>query len=376
LRKLNFAQIFQLNPGLIRSRVNWPWKMKNRHNCSRPDGQSVTKGVFESEQFARRCEPNKSPRTTKTQTNRMKGKPSMKNKLMSGNFADGMNFKRPCWLALFAGLGMMVVGYDAYYGMFPYGTNGQVATDYTWQMLVDNGLFLLMVVGAFGFVASLTWWFVTAIEFRRRGSRPRPAVALSALSVLGVIIALCLCAGNLQAQDDNGGGPGGPPPGQPGDGGPGGPGDSGGNGGPGGPPPGAFGNGGPGGPGGFDPAQFQQRMMEQTRQSLNVTNDDEWTAIQPLVQKVMDARREAGGPGGPGGPGGRGRSGAQASSEQQALQKAIDADAPKTQIKDALASYRAARKDKRAKLEAAQTNLKSVLSIKQEAQAVLLGLLP
>ena len=311
----------------------------------------------------------------------------MKNKLMSGHFADGMSFKRPCWLALFTSLGMLLVGYNAYYGMFPYGHAGQVKVN-TSQTLMENGSFLLMVVGAFDFVASLTWWFVAAIKFRRRGSRPLPAVALFALSVLGLVTALCLCGGNLQAQDDNGGGPGGPPPGQPGDGGPGGPGDSGGNGGPGGPPPGDFGNGGPGGPGGgFDPAQFQQRMMDQIRQSLNLTNDDEWAAIQPLVQKVMDARREIGGggmgmpgPGGPGGPpggpGGRGGPGAQASSEQQALQKAIDDAAPVPQIKDALAKCRAARKDKQAKLAAAQTDLKNVFSVKQEAQAVLLGLLP
>ena len=199
------------------------------------------------------------------------------------------------------------------------------------------------------------------------------------LAALGLAAALCLCGGNLQAQDDNGGGPGGPPP----DGGPGGPGGPGDNGGPGGPggPPGDLGNGGRGGPGGnFDPAQFQQRMQEQIRKNLSVTNDDEWAAIQPLIQKVMEARRGAGpgggmGPG-PGGPGGRGRLGPQASSEQQALQKAIEDDAPAPQIKAALAKYRAARADKQAQLAEAQTSLKNVLSVKQEAQAVLLGLLP
>jgi hypothetical protein len=182
------------------------------------------------------------------------------------------------------------------------------------------------------------------------------------LGVWGIIAALSLCGGSLLAQDDNGGGPGGP--GGPGGGGPGGP-------------------GGPGG--GFDPAQFQQRMLDQTRQNLDVTNDEEWAVIQPLVQKVMEARREAGNGGGPGGPGGRGGPGgpggpggfgAQASEEHQALQKAVDEKASVAQIKDALAKYRAARKDKQAKLEAAQANLKKVLTIVQEAQAVLMGLLP
>jgi hypothetical protein len=149
-----------------------------------------------------------------------------------------------------------------------------------------------------------------------------------------------------------------------------------------------------GGPGGnFDPAQFRQRMMEQVRKNLSVTNDEEWGAIQPLIQKVMDARREAfmgggmgmgmgpGGPppgGGQGGPppdGGRGGFGPQPSAEQQALQKVISGNAAVPQIKDALAKFRAARKDKQAKLEAAQADLRNVLTLKQEAQAVLMGLL-
>ncbi|HUD83985.1 MAG TPA: hypothetical protein VMQ67_10805 [Candidatus Saccharimonadales bacterium] len=176
--------------------------------------------------------------------------------------------------------------------------------------------------------------------------------------VLGVIAAIWLCGGSLLAQDDNGGGPGGP------------------------------GGGGPGG--NFDPAQFRQHMMDQVRKNLNVTNDDEWSVIQSLVEKVMDTRREAGngggmgmgGPGGPppdggpGGPGGRGGFGPQASDEQKALQKAVDDNAPAPQIKVALAKYRAARTDKQAMLAAAQANLKSVLTAKQEAHAVLMGLLP
>ena len=58
-------------------------------------------------------------------------------------------------------------------------------------------------------------------------------------------------------------------------------------------------NGGQGGGGGrqgrgnFDPAQMQQRMMERYKQVLEVTDDTEWKAMQPLVQKVMDLRRES-----------------------------------------------------------------------------------
>jgi len=142
----------------------------------------------------------------------------------------------------------------------------------------------------------------------------------------------------------------------------------------------------PGGPGGgrnFDPAAMQQRMMDRVREDLGFTNDTDWSAVQPLVQKVMDARRDVGfagmgmmGRGGRGGQGGGGRGGmfGQTSPEQEALQKAIEANAPAGQIKELLAKYKAARKEKQAKLQAAQADLRKVLSVKQEAQATLMGL--
>jgi hypothetical protein len=137
------------------------------------------------------------------------------------------------------------------------------------------------------------------------------------------------------------------------------------------------------GPRNFDPAEMQKRMMDRVREDLGFTNDTDWNAVQPLVQKVMDARRDVGfagmgmmGRGGRGGQGGGGRGGmfGQTSPEQEALQKAIEANAPAGQIKELLAKYKAARKEKQAKLQAAQADLRKVLSVKQEAQATLLGL--
>jgi hypothetical protein len=150
--------------------------------------------------------------------------------------------------------------------------------------------------------------------------------------------------------------------------------------------PGAPGNGAPGGGQrrAWDPAQMQQRMLDRIQDQLGFTNDTDWDAVKPLVQKVMDARRDVlsgqmrgmfgGGRnrGGQGGPGG-GMFG-QTSPEQDALQKAIDDDAPTAQIKDLLAKYKEVQKAKQAKLEAAQDDLKAVLTTKQEAQAYLLGL--
>src|SRR4249920_944400 len=61
-------------------------------------------------------------------------------------------------------------------------------------------------------------------------------------------------------------------------------------------------DGGQGGQGGnFDPAEFQRQAMERTKERLEITDETEWKAIEPLVQKVMDARREMGGGFGRGG---------------------------------------------------------------------------
>ena len=76
----------------------------------------------------------------------------------------------------------------------------------------------------------------------------------------------------------------------------------------------------------------------------------------------------------PGGGGNRGGAFGQTNPEQQALQSAIEANAPAAQIKELLAKYKAAKAEKQAKLAAAQADLRKVLSVKQEAQATLMGL--
>jgi len=147
------------------------------------------------------------------------------------------------------------------------------------------------------------------------------------------------------------------------------------------------GGGGRGGRGNFDPAQFQQRMMERTRENLEVKDDTEWKALEPLVQKVMDARRESfamgrgmfgggrrGGGGGDQGGGGRGGFG-QPSAESEALTRAIEGKASNSELKAALAKYVEARKAKQAELEKAQAELRKVLSLRQEAIATSEGLL-
>ena len=211
------------------------------------------------------------------------------------------------------------------------------------------------------------------------------------LTMCGVAAALLLGASTIFAQPGGGGGFGGGGPGGGGGGfGGGGGGFGGGGGGFGGGGPGGggggFGGGGQGG-GGFGGGggnfNMQQMQMQQYQMALNITNDDEWAAIQPLIQKVIDARTALGnnnrfGGGGRGGRGGRGGGGGAAvvaNPERDALQQAVDAEAPASQIKDLLAKYQNSQKIKQGKLVAAETDLRKVLTVTQEAAATLSGLL-
>jgi len=147
-----------------------------------------------------------------------------------------------------------------------------------------------------------------------------------------------------------------------------------------------------GGRGDFDPARMQQFMMDRYKEALEVTNDDEWKAIQPRVQKVMDLRRESfggmgrgmfgrgprGGDNSPQGDQGqqrRGGFGGTPNPEADALQKAIDSKASKAELKAALEKYVASRKAKQAEMEKAQAALRELLTPRQEAIATLNGLL-
>jgi hypothetical protein len=188
-------------------------------------------------------------------------------------------------------------------------------------------------------------------------------------------------------------------------------------------------------PGNFDPAQMRQRMLERVREQLEVKEDSEWKVISERINKVFELRRAVGGPGGPGGfgppggfrggpggqggpppqmggqgpdggpggPGGQGGFGGpggpggqggfgppggfpgggggpmgfsrQPNPELDGLRKAIEAKATNAELKAKLAQLREARKKKEADLEAAQEDLRQILSIRQEAIAVTLGLL-
>ena len=195
---------------------------------------------------------------------------------------------------------------------------------------------------------------------------------LKKLLALAGVAALCLSANNLMAQAGGGGG--------------------------------GFAGGG-GNRRNFDPAQFRQQMLDGLKDSLEVTNDDEWNVLQAAITKVMDANQEVqsstprafgrggrnrngggnggnngGGNGGGnanagGGNGGGRRGGFTPSPEVEALSASVEANASADEIKGKLAAVRSALEAKQAKLVAAQADLQKLVSTKQEAILVLRGIL-
>jgi hypothetical protein len=161
---------------------------------------------------------------------------------------------------------------------------------------------------------------------------------------------------------------------------------------------GGFGGGGGGmGMGGFDPTQLVPMMVEGMRTSLSITNDDDWAVISAKLQKVVQlhmAEQMAGvsglmknmggafGGGGGGGGMGGGRAmgfltalGGTPDPSEDALQQALDANAPSGQLKAAMAKVRAARKAKQDEKAKAQAELRDLLTVHQEAVLLSSGLL-
>jgi hypothetical protein len=135
----------------------------------------------------------------------------------------------------------------------------------------------------------------------------------------------------------------------------------------------------------FDPAQFRERMMNNIKERLGAS-DDEWKVLSPKVEKVMTAQRDARG-GGFGGFGGGGRRGGGGGGGDQQpttetgkasadLRTALEnKDTPADEIAKKLAAYREARDKGRAQLAASQKELKEILTQRQEAVLVNMGML-
>ena len=130
--------------------------------------------------------------------------------------------------------------------------------------------------------------------------------------------------------------------------------------------------------------QVQQQFLTTLRGQLEVTNDSEWNAMEPFLNKVVEAETEnlLGGSGGMGmirmflgNRGGNIPGLGQLNPEGEALRKLLDDGAPTRQIRDALARYNDARKRKADELTRNREQLRKILTPRQEAILVIMGLL-
>ena len=140
---------------------------------------------------------------------------------------------------------------------------------------------------------------------------------------------------------------------------------------------------------GGSPEDMQSRLLSSLRERFEITDDEEWKIVSERLGKVMELRRStAGGAfGGIAAFAGRGPQGGGDSSRGRgtrpggspdlaALQSAIRDKLPDAEIKSRLERVRESRKENEAKLSNAQEELRAVLSVRQEAVAVVFGLLP
>lgn len=137
---------------------------------------------------------------------------------------------------------------------------------------------------------------------------------------------------------------------------------------------------------------MQKRMAERMKTAMGAS-DEEWTVLEPAIQKVQTLQRESrgggmmgrrGGPGGRGGPEGA-NAGADAAprAPESAVAKASqdlrttleNKDASADTIKTKLAALRSAKAKAHEELTKAQDELRGLLNARQEAQLVIIGML-
>jgi hypothetical protein len=138
---------------------------------------------------------------------------------------------------------------------------------------------------------------------------------------------------------------------------------------------------------------MQQRFNDRIKDLLGVT-DEEWNAISPSIDRVRTLQRDvssmggmgrmmfgSGGPGGPGGPPGASpdNQNQTPSDVQQKLSDLVNLlqnkDAATDDVKAKVAALRDARTAAQADLAKAQDTLRSLLTVRQEAVLVAMGIL-
>lgn len=149
----------------------------------------------------------------------------------------------------------------------------------------------------------------------------------------------------------------------------------------------------------FDPERMRQMMAERMKERLGV-DDQAWKVMEPRLTKVMELSRQASGGGrgmfgmfgssrggqrpgqegrGPGdrqGPEGQERQLNPVEKAMEQLQTTLDnQSASSDEIKKQLTALRTAREKAKQELATAQQSLREILTVRQEAQLVAMGML-
>ncbi|MBL9186431.1 MAG: hypothetical protein JNK23_03040 [Opitutaceae bacterium] len=126
------------------------------------------------------------------------------------------------------------------------------------------------------------------------------------------------------------------------------------------------------------PSDAQARTLERLRERLEIPDDEEWAVVAERITRLDEARRAAGGNvsvpsldrgkkpdrkdgGGP---------------EREALRVAVMDRLPDAEVRSRLSRLGEVQRQNAEKLARAQQDLRAVLSVRQEAIAVMFGLLP
>jgi hypothetical protein len=123
------------------------------------------------------------------------------------------------------------------------------------------------------------------------------------------------------------------------------------------------------------------RSLERLRDQLGVEDDAEWAVVLERINRVNEARASlwkgsSGGKPTPIAPKKGERSSRSANPEQDSLRYAVRDNLPDAEVKARLVRARYVHEQAESRLQQAQSDLRAVLTIRQEAIAVLAGLLP
>lgn len=125
--------------------------------------------------------------------------------------------------------------------------------------------------------------------------------------------------------------------------------------------------------------RMQEGILDDLRATMDVSDDAEWDLIRERIERVIEAKRAATSEAltsrSPMASFAIPSSNSSSNVQRNALQKAVDSNAGRPQLERALEAYLADRKAKELALDQAREDLRSILTLRQEAIVSLAGIL-